>query len=440
MSVPARRTRAAPLVIASATAVGAALAAALVLALGVAAGRPDVAVVAVPVLLTSFWAGLRRPARMTGLRLRSAPGRVESGEIRADLTLDSDAGVESVLVRVAAQGYRSAEALLAADRARVVGASLQTARTGVHELFRVDTISHGFGAVLTSDPATVGPIPVAVHPLPRPLAQMPLPFRLAGLTGNHTSRRVGEGYEVHDVHEFAPGDRLKRIDWRVSARRAYDPRTGRLGTLYARRTFATADATVMIVIDSRDDVGPDVETWAGGTDARMDAATSLDIAREAATAIARAYLDMGDRVGLDDLGRRRRPVPPGVGRGHAERLAQRLLRVAPEGWPDKRERAPQLPSGALVVLCSTFLDDEAARMGRQWRSHGHRVIAVDTVPRLSTRYLTPLQDTAFRLIMLDRAQRIRELRRTGVEVVGWNDTSAAELHAAARSRTQGGRR
>src|SRR5690606_36422388 len=120
---------------------------------------------------------------------------------------------------------------------------------------------------------------------------------------------------------------------RVSARRALDVRTGRLGTLYARRTFATADATVMIVVDSRDDVGHDVSAWAGGSDVDVLQTSSIDLAREAAATIARAYLDGGDRVGLDDLGRRRRPVPPAAGRHQWERISQRLVRVAPEGWP-----------------------------------------------------------------------------------------------------------
>src|SRR5699024_620324 len=81
---------------------------------------------------------------------------------------------------------------------------------------------------------------------------------------NHTSRRVGDGTAFRDVHLFTPGDRLRRIDWRVSARRSLDVRTGRLTELYVRRTFATADASVMLVVDSRDAVGPDVATWGGG--------------------------------------------------------------------------------------------------------------------------------------------------------------------------------
>jgi len=421
-------------------AAAAALVAVTVLALGVAAGRPDVAVIAVPALLTTLWAALTRPRRRGVVTLQPTTEHSETGQVRAEASLDLDPGVEAVVLRVSSQGYRSQQALVAGSSARTIPLSLETSRTGVHDMFRVDWMSEAFGAVLVTSPRKAGPVPIAVHPVARPLKDMPLPFRLPGLTGTHTSRRVGEGYETHDVHEFAPGDRLRRIDWRVSARRAIDLSTGRLGTLYARRTFATADATVMIVVDSRDDVGEDVSAWAGGVDVRMDETTSLDVAREAAAAIARAYLDLGDRVGLDDLGRRRRPVPPAAGRHQWERIQQRLVRVAPEGWPDRRHRPPQLPSGALVVLCSTFLDDEAARIARQWRAFGHRVIAVETLPQVSTAFLDDFQETALRLVLLARRQRLRALARTGVEIVAWSGSTAVELHALSRTRMPGGRR
>lgn len=423
----------------SAAAAGAAMVGVAVLAVGIAASRPDVAVLAVPVLLTTIWAVATRPARSPSFSVSAADARNEAGKVRAVLHVDADPGTEAVVFRVSTQGYRSRWAIVAGGE-REVTLSLEIARTGVHEMFRVDALAESVAAVLSSAPFRAGPVRVAVHPVARPLKGLPLPFRLPGLTGMHTSRRVGDGYEVYDVHEFAPGDRLKRIDWRVSARRAYDPRTGRLGTLYARRTFATADATVMVIVDSRDDVGQDVSAWAGGTDVRMDETTSLDLAREAAAAISRAYLDGGDRVGLDDLGRRRRPVPPAAGRHQWERIMHRLVRVAPEGWPGKRQRAPQLPSGALVVLCSTFLDDEAARMAREWRIQGHRVIAVSTLPELTTAFLNGFQDTALRLLMLERRQRLRGLRRAGIEIVDWTSSAEAELHALSRVRVHGLRR
>ena len=84
-----------------------------------------------------------------------------------------------------------------------------------------------------------------------------------------------------------------------------------INRLYVRRTFATADATVMLVIDSRDQIGPRVATWGDAARLREDESTSLDIARHAAISLARQYVSAGDRVGLEDLGKLRRPGPAG---------------------------------------------------------------------------------------------------------------------------------
>ncbi len=73
---------------------------------------------------------------------------------------------------------------------------------------------------------------------------------------------------------------MRRVGWNATARR------GRFdGDLYARRPAALADATVLIVLDSRDDVGERVVEWSMSAGVGKCAGT-LDIAREAAGSIA----------------------------------------------------------------------------------------------------------------------------------------------------------
>lgn len=431
----------------------------VLLALGVAQSRADLAALALPMVLGVAWAWFSRPR--AGVRARVRPGAPadgagagpgaafvpEPGRVGATLELDTPPGTSVVRLRLATSGYRSTEAVVAAGSPQSIGMSLQTARTGVLECFRVDYVAAAHDELLAAHCPPVGPIRLLVRPPARPLRRLPLPFRLQGLVGPHTSRRVGEGMELHDIHEFTPGDRLRRIDWRTTVRRSLDPRTGALGTLYVRRTLASADATVMLVVDSRDDVGPDVDTWSGGSPARMTHATSVDLAREAATSVARYYLRAGDRVGLDDLGRRRRPVAPAAGAKHLERITQRLARIAPEGSPQPRQRSPQLPSGALAVIFSTFLDDEASAVATLWRSQGHRVVAVDVLPPVNTAGLDAYAATSYQLIRLERGLRLADLRRQGVDVVHWagdpdghgTDMGPDEAFMVAAAPRRGGR-
>ncbi len=418
MSVPAE-----PLTFrVSLAAVAGALAGLGLLLLGVVTQRTDVTALGVPLVLGVAWNWARRPRDAAVVRFGSLSQTSRPGVVAHSLDVTPARGVSTVLLRATAPGHRPVSALVSCERPRRVELSIFTVRTGVRDMFALDYLQGGPDGVVRSDPAPLGPVSVTVLPGSRPLGQVPLPVRLQGLTGPHGSRRTGDGGDLHDINLFVPGDRLRRIDWRVTARRSAQRSGGdpqQLSELYVRRTFATADATVMLVLDSRDDVGPDVSTWGDATLVREDEATSLDIAREAATSVARAYLDQGDRVGLEDLGRLRRPMAPAGGRQQLHRLTQRLALAQPEGEPKRRQRAPRLPSGALIIVFSTFLDEDAARLAQLWRHAGHRVVAVDVLPRMAHDPLPPRVLTAYRIVRMERGDRLVSLARTGVEVVHW---------------------
>lgn len=418
------------------TAMSAMVAAGVVaLVVGLLGRRPDVAVLGVPLLVSAVWALVRQPEQAGSAALRTADRLDRPGQVSCFVDLAGQGEAEAVLVRVAAPGHRRGEAVLAPGL-RSVRLSLSTVRTGRRPLFLLDYREAGADHLSRTGGVTLGPALVTILPGTRPLPELPLPFRLQGLTGPHSWRRTGDGGDLHDVNLFTPGDRLRRIDWRVTARRAGQGQGGMPGVLsqlYVRRTFATADATVMLVVDSRDEIGPDVGTWGDATAVREDQPTSLDLARQAAASLAKRYLDAGDRVGLEDLGRLRRPVPAAGGRTQLRRLVHRLALSQPEGEPQPRQRVPRLPSGALILVFSTFLDADVARFAQIWRGSGHRVIAVDVLPRPDLTSLTPRLRTAYRLVAMERDDRIRALARGGVEIVAWGAGTSARREDATTS-------
>ena len=78
-----------------------------------------------------------------------------------------------------------------------------------------------------------------------------------------------------------------------------------------------------------------------------------------------------------------------------------------------------MPSGALIIVFSTFLDEDAARLAQLWRRAGHRVVAVDVLPRMANDPLPPRVLIAYRIVRMERGDRLLALARTGVEVVHW---------------------
>jgi uncharacterized protein (DUF58 family) len=419
--------------------------------LGLLVHRTDVTVLGVPLVLTVLWTWLHRPSATVRVQITGADRIGRPGAIGHAVEIQPAPGVATVLVRAGAPGHRPVEALVSCRRPRSVRMSIVSVRTGRRDLFWVHYLAAGPDHVVKSEPVVLGPVKVTVLPGNRPLRELPLPFRLQGLTGPHGSLRPGDGGDLRDINLFVSGDRLRRIDWRATARRSartvVGGQPGRLTDLYVRRAFATADATVMLVLDSRDDVGPDVSTWGDASLVREDEATSLDLAREAAASTARWYLETGDRVGLEDLGRLRRPVPPAGGRQQLNRLVQRLALATPEGEPKPRQRAPRLPSGALIIVFSTFLDGDAARLAQLWRHAGHRVVAVDVLPQISRNPLSARVSTAYRIFAMERVDRLRELSRSGVEVVHWEGervhpgvTTSVDVSLTALARQQRRRR
>ncbi|MDM7854919.1 DUF58 domain-containing protein [Cellulomonas alba] len=422
-SPPARRSWGRTRVSVAAAYVGGAL-----LLIGAVTGRPDVAVLGAAPIVSATWAWARRPVGSVLVDAGEAGPEVPSGTLETSLWIDGPPGTVAALVSLRRRAREVSEVLVATPTGhRSLPLRVVTVRTGPQEVATLDAQGLGGGLGSISAPSEPRTRAALVLPTTRPLDDLPLPPRLRGLTGSHDSRRPGEGGSLRDVHPFAPGDRLRRIDWRVTAKRAPD-----LHELYVRREHALAEAVVMLIVDSRDDVGPDPRTWRGSLQPRAQDATSLDLARQAATSVAQAYLSMGDRVGLDDLGARRRALTPGGGRRQLDRVRHALALTKPEGEPLARVRPPQLPSGALVMVFSTFLDDGAAQAAVQWRRSGHRVVAVDALPTLRTRGFDDRERLALRLVRIAREDRLAGLQDHDVELVHWRDAPAVALAGLAR--------
>jgi uncharacterized protein (DUF58 family) len=170
--------------------------------------------------------------------------------------------------------------------------------------------------------------------------------------GHYASAFRGRGMEFEESRIYQPGDDVRTIDWRVSAR------TGRVHT---KLFHEERERPVLLLLDER----PSMQF---GT---RDAFKSVLAARAAAT-LAWTARDGGDRVGAMILtGAGHLEVPP---RRSEARLVH-LLRLIGDSTAERREnRTPTLAEGvarlvrvsrpgAFVFVISDFqdLDDESER-------------------------------------------------------------------------------
>ena len=196
---------------------------------------------------------------------------------------------------------------------------------------------------------------------PRPCRPRPAWSATTGRGG------TGEGGELAGVRPFAPGDRLRRIDWRVSLRTR---------DLHVASTLSDRDAEVLLLLDVLGEVGV-----SGGV---AGSASVLDTTVRAAAAIAEHYLQRGDRVSLLEYGAAARRLRPATGRRQYLTVLEWLLdvRADPVGRRRLRERLRphHISSDALVMVLTPLVDPRSADMLAQLTQSGRYVVAVDTLP------------------------------------------------------------
>ncbi len=351
------------------------------------------------------------------------------------------AGVDGIPAGVVVAAERPARDSTAKRSIRAAGGAWfrhlpveqECVRTGPLEALCLEVRSQGAGRAS----ALMHMAPLRLYSAPRlvPLPQLPQLQRLVGAWGPREARRAGHGTRFFDVAPYMAGARLSRISWRATARHAVGEDVEQL---YAVRAHAGAEAVVMVVVDSRDDIGPDADTWAGAGSIHPTEATSLDRARTAALAVAHAHLQAGDRVGLIDLADPEHIARPAAGKRAEERITRRLTIARPPRRAFGQVRAPRITSSAAIWLISTLLDDAAAELALHWAHNGHQVYVIDVLPPgINTK--DAALAAALRVEFAERLNRLARLREAGITPVSWREMSGPDLTDWITLCTAGGR-
>ena len=258
----------------------------------------------------------------------------------------------------------------------------------------------------------------------RSVGEAPQPI---GLIGAHRSRRDGDGSEFSSIRAFHSGDRLRRINWRVSLRQ---------GALHVESTRAEEDAAVLLIVDATADFG--ASEGIGGSE------SSLDVTVRAAAALAEQYLQGGDRVSVRVISPGGEYAGYGTGTTHLRRILALLSRVRP-GLP--RDIAIdqidfRTTAGTVVVVLSPMLSEDLAGATVRLVRRGLPVIVVDPLPAGTTPAAWPdsdprIAELAWRMRLIDRSHLLAALASAGCPVVPWNGPRTLEevLRRLAR-RTQ----
>jgi uncharacterized protein (DUF58 family) len=238
------------------------------------------------------------------------------------------------------------------------------------------------------------------------------PLRTRPVLGSQLSRELGEGIEFADLRPLMPGDRVRSINWRATARRR---------TPYVNVQHPEHSSDIVLFLD----------TFA---EAELAEEGTLDAAVRAAAALASAYLARRDRVALVSIGGALSWVTGSPGTRQLYRIIDALFSssVKPSfRWKDVTHVPRRLlPAGALVIALTPLLDERAIAALLDLRARGYDVVVIEISPvRATLRRDARSQAPALRIWRLQRDTVRARFETLGIPVARWEPPHAGVEHA-----------
>jgi uncharacterized protein (DUF58 family) len=372
-------------------------------------GRAELAVLAAPFALVLFLglALAETPDVRVALDLDSER-QVEGEEVNASLEVRTHLPVSRLELVLSLPDGLETEApnpvLLALDldERRELELPLRCAHWGAYLVGRLTARVLGSFGLLAYERSYDQRRALKVYPRGESLDKLLRPLQTLSFSGSQTTGTRGEGIEFADLRPFAPGDRIRRINWRATARR---------GEPWVNETHPERNTDVVIFLD----------TFA---EARSGEGSTLDLAVQAAGTLAAHYVRAKDRVGLVAFGGVLNWLTVSSGVTQLYRVLDSLLDAEiflSYAWKDI-EILPRrtLPPNALVIALSPLLDERSVRALIDLRARGFDLAVVEISP---VPFVEPgpdeLDQLAYRLWLLRRDALRASYLRVGVPVVEW---------------------
>jgi uncharacterized protein (DUF58 family) len=232
------------------------------------------------------------------------------------------------------------------------------------------------------------------------------PRRTHVYAGQIPARQGGPGVEFYGLREYQPGDPMRWINARATARNPQN--------LFVNQFEQERVADVGLILDARRQ-----------SDVRNRAGALFEYAIQAAGALANTFLQRGNRVGLLMYGRSLDWTLPGYGKLQRERILRALARAETGDLPvlERLDYLPTrlFPARSQIVLISPLLPHDLEMLA-SLRARGYQLLVISPDPiAFEQRDLSeqPETATATRLAQIERALLLQRCRRTGVTVIDW---------------------
>jgi uncharacterized protein (DUF58 family) len=377
------------------------------------AHRPELAVTSAPfwLVLVLSLSTARDPEVRVSVELQRERA-LEGEEVEAEVTVRSENPVEyAELFLVLPNGLTVSEATPnpigfgLRDGERELTFRIRCERWGGYVIGETYVRARDRFGVFLFEQRTEAQLSLKVYPQEEALQFALRPRETQVFAGNQVSRAKAEGIEFADLRPFAYGDRVRRVNWRASARRR---------ELWVNEHHPERNTDVVLFLDTF-------------VEARRVGGSTIDQAVRAAAALTTQYLGQRDRVGLISFGGVLRWFLPGSGIVQRYRIVDALLDteiIENYAWKDIDIIPPgTLPPQALVLALTPLLDPRAVEALLNLRARGFdlAVVEISPVPFASLGRAGELDEIAHRLWQMSREPLRARFLEVGVTVVEWTE-------------------
>jgi uncharacterized protein (DUF58 family) len=380
---------------------------------GLAAGRVELVALAAPfALAAALGASLSRQPHLTGTVTLDRERALEGEDVKATLELTGGEGAARIDVllplpdELVTKGGNPVAVRADTERVEL---TLHCVRWGA---FRVGPVlvrardALGFH----SWEADIGARqPLRVYPSVETMRALLEPLQTQVYVGNQVARTRGDGIEFADIREWTPGDRLRRVNWRASARR---------GDLWVNEQHPERNTDIVLFLDTF-------------TDVSLGPRGTLDLTVRAAASLAHRYLQRKDRVGVVSFGGFLSWLLPASGTRQLYRIVDSLLEMgivlsfASKNIDVLPPRT--LPPRALVLALTPLLDSRSTAALVALRARGFDLIVVEVSPLPFVEpHRDDLSDLSYRLWSLSRDAQRAQYERAGIPIVPWTEGEALD--------------
>jgi uncharacterized protein (DUF58 family) len=290
---------------------------------------------------------------------------------------------------------------------------LRCERWGAYLLGDVALRGHDRFGLLRFEQRLEPETPLKVYPLPEAARTLLRPLETQAFAGSQVPRLRGEGIEFADLRPFVPGDRVRRVNWRATARR---------GEPWVNELHPERNSDVVLFLD----------TFA---EARRAEAGTLDRAVRATASLAFHYLREKDRVGFVAFGGILKWLTASTGTVQLYRIVDSLIDAEiflSYAWKEIDVLPSRtLPPHALVLALSPLLDERSLRALLDLRARGFDLAVIEVSPvGFASKAEGEREELAYRLWQLKREALRARYERVGVPVVEWRTDMPLEAALA----------